>query len=441
MSTNAEEFHAEIARLDEGEDREEVLSRVAELLDDDPGLVNKPAPPEFPYSPLFTAVMVRDEELVELLLSRGADWQARATIEATAESAPCGDSRAAGRDQTLLHTAVAVNHPALVELFLQKGIDVNSRDGDGCTPLFVAASSGDGGEVCRETIELLLRHGADIHATIGAETLMDRAAEGNLTLVELLEQRGVALPLMAALRLRRIDRVRAILRDHPEQISRGPDGRPGVCEQTVLFLQELTLTPVNRRDPSRMREEAARSRQVLRDHLDILEGVLQRVAGEGFPAPAILTQAVQMVGPEVAELLLRYGVPPGGALETNMLLFAAGQNPFCAAELKDLLARYGIRPRPDAPPLHQPPVLFANIPRRADSPKDQPDPGPVVVSPGWPGPAGDPVSRSGEDLEDYLARIRQALGEALRQADPNGSSPHGASCDDTSGPEPTEEPD
>src|SRR5690349_20144702 len=140
MATSAEKLHAEIARLDEDEDaREEVHARIARLLRKSPELINQPAPPEFPYPPLVTAVLVRDEELVDLLLSHGADWQVRVTMDPTADCFTTTD-RAAAQDQTLLHIAAAVGHPDLIELFIEKGTDVNARDGNGDTPLFVAAS-------------------------------------------------------------------------------------------------------------------------------------------------------------------------------------------------------------------------------------------------------------------------------------------------------------
>jgi Ankyrin repeats (3 copies) len=418
MTADPQELHAEIARLDEEEGaREEVLERVAELLRDDPGLVNRPAPPEYPYPPLFTAVMVLDEDLVDLLLSHGADWRARATISLESDCF-LFDDRCAGRDTTLLHTAAAVGHAELVELFLRKGIDVNAPDGDGYTPLFVGARTGYNGEAPRETLQVLLDHGADTRVTVGGESLMDAAAEGNLQLAELLEERGMPLTLAAALRLGRVEQIRAILRDHPEQIPQDPVARGQRCCQVILFLGDRTFTPRHTRDPERTRQEAARNRQVLRDHLDILEAFLRRAAGEPFPACSALSQAVQLVGPEAADLLLRHGIRPVSALETNLLLSAAGMNMHCAAEMRELLARYGIEPRPDAPPLHRPPVLFANVPPPADAPEGQDKPRIVAIPMDWSGPPGDAPATE-DAIGDYLGDIMGAFGKALGQAHPD----------------------
>jgi hypothetical protein len=423
MAADPQELHAEIARLDDDEDaREEVLARVAELLEDSPELANRPAPPEFPYPPLFTAVMVRDEELVNLLLAHGADWRARVTLDPAADCFTTCD-RLAGRDTTLLHTAAAVGHPDLVELFIQKGIDVNARDSDGYTPLLVTAGSDVNGEVPRETLEILLGHGADIHATAGGKTVMDWATDGNLELVQLLEERGVPLTLAAALRLGRVEQIRAILRDHPEQIPQDPGARGQLCDQVILFLGDRTFTPRHTRDRERTRQEAARNRQVLRDHLDILEAFLRRAAGEPFPACSALSQAVQLVGPEAADLLLRHGIRPVSALETNMLLMAAGCNMHCAAEMRELLAHYGIESRPDAPPLHRPPVLFANVPPPADAPEGQDKPRTVAIPMDWSGPPGDAPAATEGAIGDYLGDIMGAFRKALRREHPDAPPP------------------
>ena len=88
---------------------------------------------------ILQAVGVGDASLVEVLLERGADVNAR--------SAP---------GKRPLHVAEARNSPELVALLLRHGAPVDSPDGGGVTPLMHAAALGH-----RDMVALLLRSGAD----------------------------------------------------------------------------------------------------------------------------------------------------------------------------------------------------------------------------------------------------------------------------------------
>jgi hypothetical protein len=194
-----------------------------------------------------------------------------------------------------------------------------------------------------------------------------------------------------------------------------------LCVQAVLLLRELTFTPVYTRDPALTRARATHNRQVLYDHLDILEGVLQQITKDGCPPHLPLNSAVQLVGPEAAELLLRYGARPSGALETNFLWLSAQQNRFCAAELKELLTRYGIQPRADAPPLYQPPVLYANLPPQPDAPGGPQPARTVAIVPDWPAKPGESAVALPDAIGSHLDAIKQVFRDALRQTDADTS--------------------
>lgn len=96
----------------------------------------------FLWTPLHCAAMEGHAGEIKLLLERGADVHA---IDAT--------------DSSALH--MAANHldesyPDCVECLLDYKCDVNLRDGDGDTPLYLAVKTED-----RDSIRILLNHGAD----------------------------------------------------------------------------------------------------------------------------------------------------------------------------------------------------------------------------------------------------------------------------------------
>jgi uncharacterized protein len=113
--------------------------RVADLLDADPSLVNAHSPDGF--TGLGFACFFRHPALAVLLLDRGAEPSLAARNALGV--AP-------------LHSAVASKVTELVELLLSRGANPNARDSSGMTPLHTAAGHGD-----RILLDLLLARGAD----------------------------------------------------------------------------------------------------------------------------------------------------------------------------------------------------------------------------------------------------------------------------------------
>lgn len=95
-----------------------------------------------------------------------------------------------------LHLAVLHGKAQLVELLLERGADVEARAGPGGgrrggrTPLFLAVDAWQAGARCPRMVELLLRRGADVRTCDGS---------GNtLTTVAVLNRNYAALELLAA---------------------------------------------------------------------------------------------------------------------------------------------------------------------------------------------------------------------------------------------------
>jgi len=122
----------------------EDLAKIKALLKENPKLVS--SKDDFGYTLLYRAVGAGRKDIAELLLSKGADVNAKAN-----------------NGMTPLHLlAAALRHEydkGVVELLLAKGADVNARDKDGKTPLHLAA------EACHKDVaELLLANKAEVDA-------------------------------------------------------------------------------------------------------------------------------------------------------------------------------------------------------------------------------------------------------------------------------------
>jgi uncharacterized protein len=119
------------------------LARVRELIEKNLAQTNSFSPDGFPVVAL--AAFLGHLEVVEYLVSRGADINAAATN---------------GSGYNALTGAVTSGHAAVVQWLLEHGANANYRYSAGYSPLLTAAANGR-----LDIAKLLLAHGADPHAT------------------------------------------------------------------------------------------------------------------------------------------------------------------------------------------------------------------------------------------------------------------------------------
>jgi cytohesin len=96
-------------------------------------------------TPLYTAAILAQRDIAEVLLARGADVNGK------------GDAR--GGDRTPLHGAALRGSKPVAELLIAKGADLKAKDIAGATPLHMAAREGR-----KDVVELLVAKGAEINA-------------------------------------------------------------------------------------------------------------------------------------------------------------------------------------------------------------------------------------------------------------------------------------
>jgi ankyrin repeat protein len=112
---------------------------------------------QFGDTPLHSAALRGQKDLVESLIARGADINAKDSL-----------------GQTPLHIAAISGHKEVAEMLIAKGADINARNISSDTPLHVAALLGK-----TEVAELLITKGADINARVSFGRTPLQVAESN----------------------------------------------------------------------------------------------------------------------------------------------------------------------------------------------------------------------------------------------------------------------
>jgi len=129
-------------------------------------------------TPLHGAAEGGHEEIVELLITAGADLHATTV------------SMLGGGGWIPLHSAARQGHRGIVELLIEMGTDVNTRDSVGKSTLHDATLEGH-----KEIVELLINKGADLNAESGyyGTPLHVAGSIGHKEIAELLIANGADL--------------------------------------------------------------------------------------------------------------------------------------------------------------------------------------------------------------------------------------------------------
>ena len=118
-------------------------------------------------TPIERAISGSHKEVVELLISKGADisplhlaaYQGDLTKVKTLIEKESDINLGDKEGFTLLHAAAVGGRKEVVEILLAKGANVNTRNRNGWTPLHYATREGH-----REVAELLISKGANVNA-------------------------------------------------------------------------------------------------------------------------------------------------------------------------------------------------------------------------------------------------------------------------------------
>ena len=132
----AEEIHEAVQQGD--------LAKVKKLLENNPDLLE--AKSENEKTPLHFAAQIGNKEIVEFLIGKGADVNAKNIAH-----------------ETPLHYAAALKHKEVVDFLIARGAQLDSITSDGSTPLHYAANYGN-----FETVRVLVEKGAKINTRNGA---------------------------------------------------------------------------------------------------------------------------------------------------------------------------------------------------------------------------------------------------------------------------------
>jgi hypothetical protein len=358
--SEARKLLAAIRKVEEADDPERAVAAARRQIEKHPQLVNATAPPEFPYPPLGEAIVAYAPDLVRLLLERGADPNARLSDPDDVFATGLRDS-----GQRPLHLAAAYREGESVEALLEHGADPNARDNQGWPPLFYAGLVWTGTRGApTDVVDALIDAGADLHATDHAGRSIIETRGEDADLMEFLaDEYAIPLPLYAALCLGRVARARQVLADPNYRLPDDRLARGGLLWATMQLYRYSLFGPD---EPFAgggplTAADVEYCRAKVRDHLDILKSLLDRgiLAGDrGHPGgtvmdtqdphpgePSIgyraLTEAVQLISPDPAEMLLRAGVRPGSDVQFRELLNMTGFGPR-RMDMLDALARYGI---------------------------------------------------------------------------------------------------
>jgi ankyrin repeat protein len=152
--------------------------RAVELLDADPSLINTYS--HDGWTPLHLAAFFAQPSVVEALLERGAEVNARAQN---------------GTTNTPLHAGAAGRNLEVVRALVEHGAGVNARQEGGFTALHSAALSGD-----VEMARFLISRGADIDARASNnQNALDLAlTKGHQAMVNLLDESAAPGPRAGA---------------------------------------------------------------------------------------------------------------------------------------------------------------------------------------------------------------------------------------------------
>ena len=177
------------------------LDRVKTLIEEHPEWINVRS--WGGYTPLHRASQFGQEEIVNLLVSKGADLEAKTELGMTPLYVSIYEQKLEivkqlidkGADiftvrndgETLLHIASAVGNKEIAKLLISKGLNINVSKRYGITPLHLASVFGH-----KEVVEVIISSGADVDAknSNGSTALHLAAAAGETHIVALLKEKG-----------------------------------------------------------------------------------------------------------------------------------------------------------------------------------------------------------------------------------------------------------